>query len=76
LPNQELGAALGTAASGITIDVTAVDYWVYADGLGPAKIQSKAVSPTLGRLDLSLTLSQYNNPVTIQAPSADQIEAG
>ena len=76
LLNQALGAVLGAAAGGITLDVTAVDYWVYTDGLGPAKIQAKATSPTMGRIDLGLTLSQYDQPVTIQAPPAGQIETG
>jgi hypothetical protein len=76
LLNQELEAALGAEAGGITLDVSAVDYWVYTDGLGPAKIQTKATSLTLGRIDLGLTLSQYNKPVTIQAPPAGQIEVG
>lgn len=74
--NQEIGAAAGTAASGVTLDVTTLDYWVYTDGLAPARLQTTASSPTLGDIDLSLTLTQYDKPVTIQAPPDSQIEAG
>ena len=72
--NSLLEAAVGSAASGITIDSASLDYWVYKDTLQPAKMELSGTSAAVGNIDLVLTLTKYNEKVTIVAPSADQIQ--
>lgn len=76
LVNQALGAIGGAAASSLAPEATTVDYWVYRDGLRPARLQAKATSAKLGTVDLSVTMSQYDKPVTIQAPPDSQDQTG
>ncbi len=76
LINQQMGALGGGTASGISIDTAALDYWVYVDSLNPAKIELKASSATVGSLTVTLTLTKYNQPVTIKAPADGEIQAG
>ena len=75
LINQQMGALGGGAASGISIDTATLDYWVYVDSLNPAKMELKASSATLGNLTVTVTLTKYNQPVTIKAPADSEIQA-
>ena len=75
LVSQAMGAIGGTALAGVTLDSTTLDYWVYRDGLRPARLEAKATSSVLGTADLDLTMTQYDKPVTIQAPPESQVEA-
>ncbi|HEX7491539.1 MAG TPA: LppX_LprAFG lipoprotein [Candidatus Limnocylindrales bacterium] len=68
------GGAAASAADAAGLVLQPVDYWVYVDTLQPARLRLKASSPTLGSLDVSVMLSRYGEPVTIQAPAADQIQ--
>jgi hypothetical protein len=52
-----------------------VDVWIYKDSYRIAQFEAKGASSTLGNLDLTITVSNYDQPVTIAAPSADQIQA-
>jgi hypothetical protein len=81
LPNRLIGSTGGSVASAAASAAAAaglvlapVDYWVYADTLQPARVRLKASSPTLGNVDLSVILSRYGESLTIQAPSADQVQ--
>src|SRR5665811_2430994 len=74
LINQQMGALGGGAASGISIDTATLDYWVYVDSLNPAKMELKASSATLGNLTVTVTLTKYNQPVTIKAPADSEIQ--
>ncbi len=74
--NQEIGAAGGGAAGGVTVDTASFDYWVYVDSLQPAKLEVKASSASLGSLDVTMTLTKYGQPVTITAPPDSEIQAG
>ena len=76
LINQQMGALGGGAASGISIDTATLDYWVYVDSLNPAKMELKASSATVGNLTVTLTLTKYNQPVTIKAPADSEIQVG
>ena len=71
--NSMLAAQGGSAAAGITIDSASVEIWVYKDNLLPAKLEAKAGAATLGNLDVTVTLTNYNQPVTINAPAASDI---
>lgn len=74
--NRELGAIAGSTAGGLTIDTATVDYWVSVDLVRPARIELKGGSSSLGSIDVTLTLMKYNEPVTINAPPASQVQAG
>jgi hypothetical protein len=76
LINQQLGAVGGGAAGDAKIDTLTLDYWVFVDSLNPAKMELKASSATVGNLTVTLTLTKYNQPVTIKAPADSEIEAG
>ena len=76
LVSQAMGAIGGTALAGVTLDSTTLDYWVYRDGLQPARLEAKATSSTLGTVDLVVTMTLYDKPVTIQAPPESQVAAG
>jgi hypothetical protein len=67
-------SAESTAAAGITIDSAAVDIWVYKSGNRLAKIEIKAASSKIGNLDVVVTVTDYDKPVTITAPPASQVE--
>ncbi|HEY5528305.1 MAG TPA: LppX_LprAFG lipoprotein [Thermoleophilia bacterium] len=75
LINQQLGALGGAAAGGAKIDTLTLDYWVFVDSLNPAKMELKASSVTVGNLTVTLTLTKYNQPVTIKAPADSEIQA-
>ena len=74
--SQALGVAGVTLPGGMSFDVTPVDYWVYDDGLAPARIQVNVSSSTIGTVAVSMTFTSYNQPVVIQAPPDDQVVAG
>jgi hypothetical protein len=67
-------SAESTAAAGLTIDSAAVDIWVYKSGNRLAKIDIKAASAKIGNLDVIVTVTDYDKPVTITAPPASQVE--
>jgi hypothetical protein len=71
--NTLLGAAGGSATAGMTLDSAAVEIWVYMDDLRPAKLEVKGSSSTLGNLDVVVTLTRYNQAVTISAPAPSNI---
>ena len=58
----------------MSIDSAAVDAWVYKNGNRLAKIELKAASSKIGNLDVIVTVTNYDKPVTITAPPASQVE--
>jgi len=76
VPLDKLNSAIAAEASAgpaITIDSASVDIWVYTDSSRLAQVELKGASSTLGNLDITLTISNYDQPVTVTAPSADQV---
>ena len=71
--NSEI-AAQASAGTSMKIDSAAVDLWVYTDSNRLAQVEIKGASSTLGNLDITLTISAYDQPVTVAAPPADQIQ--
>ena len=68
-------AAEASAAPGMKLDSASVDLWVYKDTNQIAQLEIKGASSTLGNLDFMLTVSAYDQPVTIAAPAASDIQA-
>jgi hypothetical protein len=78
IPLDMINAQLAAAASpspAPKLDSASVDVWIYKDTYRIAQFEAKGASSTLGNLDLTITVSNYDQPVTIAAPSADQIQA-
>jgi hypothetical protein len=68
-------AAAASPSPAPKIDSASVDVWIYKDSYRIAQFEAKGASSTLGNLDLTITVSNYDQPVTIAAPAADQIQA-
>lgn len=73
--NSMLGAQGGSAVSGITLDSASVEIWTYKENLLPAKIEIKGSSGTTGNLDVVVTISNYDQAVTIKAPADGDVTA-
>lgn len=82
VPLDKVNAAVAAAAkdnasmglpSDLSLSSATIDLWSYVDGNRLAKVAVKGESSTLGNLTLTLTLSKYNEKVTIKAPPADQV---
>jgi hypothetical protein len=69
-------AAQASAGTTMKVDSASVDLWVYKDNNQFAQLEIKGASSTLGNIDVELTVTNYNQPVTIAAPSASQIGTG
>jgi hypothetical protein len=78
LLNSQIAAAAAAASgapAGMKIDSASVDLWVYKDSYLPAKFEIKGASSALGNLDFTVTITNYDQPVTITAPAASDIQA-
>ena len=67
------GAVGSVAPSGLTGSGT-VDVWVQKNNLHPAKVTASVNAGDMGTINVTLTLSGYDQPVTIVAPPDDQVE--
>ncbi len=74
LINGEIAGSSVSAGSGITIDSASVDGWVYKSDNRLAKIEIKGASSAIGNLDVIVTVTNYDKPVTITAPPASDVE--
>lgn len=70
---KDLGSALPSPVAAVG-DVN-LDVWSFVDGLLPAKLELKGGDATSGTLDVVLTLTNYNQAVSIQAPPASEVSA-
>jgi hypothetical protein len=78
VPIDKLNAEIAAQASGapaVTIDSASVDFWVYKSGNRLAQIEVKGASSAFGNLDLMITVTNYDQPVSISAPAASDIGA-
>jgi hypothetical protein len=66
-------AASASAAPAMKIDSLAIDFWVYKDNYRLAKAEFNESSASFGNLDVTVTVSNYDQPVTITAPAASDI---
>jgi hypothetical protein len=69
-------AAQASAGTTMKIDSASVDIWVYKDSNRFAQLQIKGASSSFGSIDLTLTVTNYDQPVTIAAPAAGDIGTG
>jgi len=70
--NAEIAAA-SDAPPGAKIDSASLDVWIYKDGDRLAKVELKGASSLIGNLDVVLTITNYDVPVTVTAPAASDV---
>jgi len=66
-------AATASAVPAMKIDSASIDVWIYTASYRIAQFEIKGASSTLGNLDLTVTVSAYDQPVTIAAPPASEV---
>ena len=76
LPLDKINAALADQGGGLSLTSASVDFWLYTSDLSLAQVIVKGASGAGGDLTLTLTITNYNQPVTIAAPPASQIGTG
>lgn len=75
LPLDTINAGLASEAGGSAtkIDSLSLDVWVYKNNDRPAQAEFKEGSSTIGNIDLTATITNYDKAVTISAPAAANI---
>jgi hypothetical protein len=68
-------AASASAKPAMKIDSLAIDFWVYTDNYRMAKAEFSESSASFGNLVISVMVTNYDQPVTITAPAAGDIQA-
>jgi len=58
----------------ITVDSVSASMWIYTDNYQLAQVTMAGTSSTLGNLSFTITLTNFDQPVTINAPAASAIE--
>ena len=78
LTPEMLGEVSGAipGASGAPEASGSIDLWVQKDNLRPAKMTLAMDLKEMGNVDVTLGFSNYDGAVTVEAPPADQVEAG
>ena len=74
LINDQIAAMASPSPAPLTLDSAAVDMWAYKDTYYLAQLEVKGASSKIGNLDLIVTVTNYDQPVTITAPPASQVE--
>ena len=69
-------ASPDAAMAAMKLDAATFDMWVYKSNNALAQMHLTAASSAVGNLDVMLTLTNYDQPVTISAPAASDIQAG
>ncbi len=78
--NADLAAATATEGAsvlrGIKIDSVSSGIWIYEDNYELAQVQIAGASSSVGNLSFTMTLTNFDQPVTINAPAASDVAAG
>lgn len=69
--NAEIAASSPSPA--FTVDSASIDVWIYKATNQLAKLELSGASGAFGSLDFTLTITNYNQPVTIAAPAAADV---
>jgi hypothetical protein len=73
LTSEQLGGVTDGLGSGAPTGTGKLDIWTQKDNLRPAKIGITAEAGDQGTVSVTLTLSNYDAPVTISAPADSDI---
>lgn len=60
----------------MTVDSASASVWIYKDTYQLAQVQLAGTSSSVGNLTFTMTLTNFDQPVTIDAPAANQVIAG
>jgi hypothetical protein len=71
--NAEIAAQASDAAGAAKIDSASFDVWIYKDNAQLAKLELKVASSAFGNIDFTITVTNYDQPVTVNAPAAADI---
>jgi len=78
--NADISAAAPTAGASflgqMKIDSASAGIWIYEDSYQLAQVQIAGASSAVGNLSFTMTLTNFDEPVTITAPAASDIAAG
>lgn len=80
--NSDLAAAAAKAGAHaavldqLKIDSVSSGIWIYKDNYQLAQVQIAGTSSTAGNLSFTMTLTNFDQPVTINAPAASDVTAG
>lgn len=69
-------SASADAAQKMTIDSASASMWIYKDTYQLAQVQLAGASSNVGNLTFTMTLTNFDQPVTIEAPAAKDVQAG
>ena len=76
LPLDTINTQIAAQASGgpaMKIDSASIDVWIYKANAQLAKVEVKGASSSIGNIDLTLTVTAYDVPVTVTAPAAGDV---
>ena len=73
--NKEIAAASSPEPAQLKLDSASVNIWAYKDSYNLAQLEVKGASSAIGSLDLVVTVTNYDAPVTISAPPASEVES-
>jgi hypothetical protein len=80
--NGDLASAVAQASDApasiktMTVDSASASVWIYKDTYQLAQVQLAGASSSVGNLTFTMTLTNFDQPVTIDAPPASQVVAG
>jgi hypothetical protein len=76
--NGDIAAAAASASADpsleMTVDSASASIWIYKDTYQLAQVQLAGASSTVGNLSFTMTLTNFDQPVTIDAPAAKDIQ--
>jgi hypothetical protein len=76
LPLDKINSLLAGQGAGMSLTSASTDFWLYTSDLSLAQVVVKGDAGSTGNLTLTLTVTNYNQPVTIAAPPASQVQVG
>jgi hypothetical protein len=77
--NSDIASAAAKASDApasvktMTVDSASASVWIYKDTFQLAQVQLAGASSSVGNLTFTMTLTNFDQPVTIDAPAAAQI---
>ena len=74
LTSEQLSGVTGGLSSGAPNGTGTVDVWVQKSDLRPAKLIINATSGDTGTVAVTMTLSNYDGPVTVTAPADADVQ--
>lgn len=74
--NSDIAAAVASKdpALDVNVDSASASLWIYTDNYQLAQVQMAGASSIAGNITFTMTLTSFDQPVTITAPAASDIE--